>query len=227
VKVNGRVVRELGTKADPSADRITVDGRPLPSAETLVYLLLNKPTGVVTTLADPQGRPTVGDLLRGVRRRVFPVGRLDYNSQGLLLLTNDGELALRLTHPRYGVLKTYRVKVRGRPDEEALARLRSGVRLEEGTTAPAQVRVVEERDKRAWLEISITEGRKHEVRRMCETVGHPVEKLTRIALGPLKLGKLPPGRLRELGEVEVAKLRRAVGLRGTGGGRVSRAGARG
>jgi 23S rRNA pseudouridine2605 synthase len=206
------VVTELGTRADPTRDRITVDGRPVRGAESPVYLLLNKPTGVVTTLADPHERPTIADFLRGVRQRVFPVGRLDFNSQGLLLLTNDGELALRLTHPRYGVYKTYHAKVRGRPDAEALARLRAGVPLEEGTTGAAKVRVIEERDKRVWLEISIAEGKKHEVRRMCEAVGHPVEKLTRIALGPIKLGKLAPGQLRPLTEVEVAKLRAAVGL---------------
>jgi 23S rRNA pseudouridine2605 synthase len=218
VTVNGHVVRELGTRADPKRDRITVDGRPVRSAEQPVYLLLNKPTGVVTTLADPQGRPTIADLLRGVRQRVFPVGRLDFNTQGLLLLTNDGELALRLTHPRYGVFKTYHAKVRGRPDAEALQRLRAGVRLDEGTTGPAKVRVVEEAEKKVWLEISITEGKKHEVRRMCEAVGHPVEKLTRIALGPLKLGKLPPGKLRELTEAEVMKLQRLVGMGDEGRG---------
>jgi pseudouridine synthase len=212
VAVNGHVVKELGTRANPTRDRITVDGRPVRRAESLVYLLLNKPTGVVTTLSDPQGRPTISDLLRGVRQRVFPVGRLDFHTQGLLLLTNDGELALRLTHPRYGVYKTYHAKVRGRPDSEALGRLRSGVRLPDGTTSPAKVRIIEELDKRVWLEISIAEGRKHEVRRMCEAVGHPVEKLTRISLGPLKLGKLAPGMLRPLTEAEVMKLHRIVGL---------------
>jgi pseudouridine synthase len=212
VAVNGRVVRELGTRADPRRDRITVDGRPIRSAEAPVYLLLNKPTGVVTTLADPQGRPSIADLLRGVRQRVFPVGRLDFHSQGLLLLTNDGELALRLTHPRYGVFKTYHAKVRGRPGAEALAQLRAGVTLDDGTTGPAKVRILETAEKKTWLEISIAEGKKHEVRRMCEAVGHPVEKLTRVALGPLKLGKLAAGESRALTEGEVVKLRRAVGM---------------
>lgn len=212
VAVNGHVVKELGTRANPTRDRITVDGRPVRAAESLVYLLLNKPTGVVTTLSDPEGRPTISDFLRGVRQRVFPVGRLDFHTQGLLLLTNDGELALRLTHPRYGVFKTYHAKVRGRPDAEALAKLRAGVRLDDGATGPAKVSILEQAEKKVWLEISIAEGKKHEVRRMCEAVGHPVEKLTRIALGPLKLGKLPPGELRPLTESEILKLRRMVGM---------------
>jgi 23S rRNA pseudouridine2605 synthase len=210
VSVNGRVVTELGTTADPIRDRIAVDGRPVRARRSNVYLLLNKPPGVVTTLSDPQGRPTIRDALAGVRERVFPVGRLDFHSQGLLLLTNDGELALRLTHPRYGIRKTYRVKVRGHPDEQALEQLRRGVRLPDGVTAPAFVRLAERRDKRTWLEISIAEGRKREVRRMCEAVGYTVEKLIRVALGPLKLGKLPSGQLRPLKPVEVAKLREAA-----------------
>ncbi len=204
---------ELGTKADPRKDRITVDGRPLPVVSSPVYVLLNKPLGVVTTLSDPEGRTTVRDLLPDVRVRVFPVGRLDYLSTGLILLTNDGELALRLTHPRYGVAKTYRVKVKGLPDEQQLGRLRTGVRIESGVTAPAEARVLQARDKKTWLEIIVREGRRREIRQMCERVGLPVEKLSRIELGPLKLGKLPPGAHRMLSEREVATLRAAVGLR--------------
>lgn len=204
---------ELGTKADPSRDRITVDGRPL-RLQAPVYLLLNKPTGVVTTLSDPQGRPTIKDLLPKPRTtRVFPVGRLDFHSSGLLLLTNDGALALRLTHPRYGVRKTYHVKVKGRPTEHDLNRLRKGVQLEEGRTQPADVRVLESSEAKSWLEITVAEGKRHQVRRMCEAVGHPVEKLTRIRMGPLELGKLVPGRVRPLTEREIAKLRNAAGLR--------------
>jgi pseudouridine synthase len=206
------VVTELGTKADPRKDRITIDGRPLPVAEPYVYLLLNKPVGVVTTLADPEGRPTVRDLLPKLRARVFPVGRLDYHSSGLLLLTNDGELALRLAHPRYGIEKTYRVKVKGVPAATALERLGRGIRLEEGRTAPARVRVVKSSDSKAWLEIRIREGRKREIRRMCEAIGHPVEKLTRIQLGPLSLGRLAPGDSRMLHQRELRALRQAVGL---------------
>jgi 23S rRNA pseudouridine2605 synthase len=206
------VVTELGTKADPRADRITIDGRPLRQSSERLYILLYKPVGVVTTLSDPEGRPTVRDLLPEVRARVFPVGRLDYHSAGLLLLTNDGELALRLAHPRYGVRKTYQVKVRGTPTAEALEKLARGVRLEEGRTAPAEVRIIRSGDAKTWLEITVSEGRKREVRRMCEHVGHPVEKLTRVRLGPLNLGPLQPGQHRPLTEREVHQLRHAVGL---------------
>lgn len=202
---------ELGAKADLHHDRITVDGRPL-SAAPLVYVLLHKPTGVVTTLADPEGRPTVRDLLPRVRQRVFPVGRLDFNSSGLVLLTNDGELAVRLMHPRYGVRKVYLAKVEGEPSPETVARLEQGIRLEGRRTSPAAVRVVRKQDDKTWLELVLTEGRKHEVRRMCLAVGHSVEKLRRIALGPLELGKLPPGAARDLTDQEVHKLRQSVGL---------------
>jgi 23S rRNA pseudouridine2605 synthase len=203
----------LGTKADPRRDRITVDGRTIqPSARPSFYILLNKPAGVVTTLSDPQGRPTVRDLLGGLRARVFPVGRLDYHSAGLILLTNDGDLALRLTHPRYGVRKTYRVKVKGELSESALRRLREGVPLPEGRTAPAEVRVVESSGRKSWLEMTITEGKRRQIRRMCEVVGLLVEKLVRIRLGPLNLGNLPSGHHRQLTEGEVARLRKAVRL---------------
>jgi 23S rRNA pseudouridine2605 synthase len=199
-------------KANPRTDRIEIDGAPLRLAHDLLYILVHKPVGVVTTLSDPQGRPTVRQLLRNVRVRVFPVGRLDFHSSGLLLLTNDGELALRLTHPRYGVRKTYRVKVRGAPIPEAVAQLAAGVRLEEGVTAPAEVRIVRRGEGKTWLEITLGEGRKREVRRMCDQVGYPVEKLSRIRLGPLALGQLAPGHHRMLTQREIRQLRRAVGL---------------
>jgi 23S rRNA pseudouridine2605 synthase len=212
VRLNGQVVTQLGTKANPRTDRITIDGRPLRLADEPLYILFHKPVGVVTTLSDPEGRPTVRDYLRGVRARVFPVGRLDFHSSGLLLLTNDGELALRLTHPRYGIRKTYRVKVKGSPTPEALAQLAAGVRLEEGVTAPAEVRIARGSEGKTWLEITLGEGRRREVRRMCEQVGYPVEKLSRTRLGPLTLGKLPPGEHRMLTEREVRQLHYAVGL---------------
>jgi len=210
ISVNGRTVTALGTKADPATDRIAIDGRPLRAATALVYYALNKPTGVVTTLSDPAGRPTIRDLTRKIRQRVFPVGRLDYHSSGLLLLTNDGELAFRLTHPRYQVRKSYHVKVSGHADERALQRLRQGILMEEGKTAPAEVEVLETSEHKSWLEIRIAEGKKHQVRRMCDAVGLPVEKLTRVAIGPLKLGRLPPGEMRPLTRVELAKLFEAV-----------------
>ena len=213
VRLNGQVVRELGTKADPSRDRITVDGRSLRSAGKPVCILLNKPVGVVTTLSDPQKRPTVLDVLGKMRVRVFPVGRLDYHSAGLLLLTNDGELALRLTHPRYGVKKTYRVKVKGDVNEKALRRLRNGVRLKDGRTAPAVVRITSSAERKTWLEITIAEGKRRQIRRMCEAVGLLVEKLVRTRLGPLKLGNLQPGHYRQLTDEELKKLRRTLGLK--------------
>lgn len=205
-------MKTLGTKADPRRDRVTVDGRTVRPAEALVYLLLNKPAGVVTTLSDPQGRPTVRELLAGVRERVFPVGRLDFHSAGLLLLTNDGDLALRLTHPRYGVRKTYQVKVKGVPSGDQLRQLARGVELPEGVTAPAEARLLESLNGKAWLEMTIAEGKRRQIRRMCETIGLPVEKLVRIRLGPLKLGKLAVGHFRPLTEDEIIKLCKAVGL---------------
>ncbi|MDX2166413.1 MAG: pseudouridine synthase, partial [Deltaproteobacteria bacterium] len=216
VTLNGKTVTELGTKANPHKDTIAIDGKPLRQAAPAVYILLHKPVGVVTTLADPEGRPTVRDLLVGVRQRVFPVGRLDYHSAGLLLLTNDGALALRLTHPRYGVRKTYHVKVKGQPSPGQLGALARGVRLADGTTNPASVHVMEASEKKAWLSISLAEGKNRQVRRMCETVGLPVEKLTRVAFGPLKLGKLSPGAWRHLEAEEVEALRHAGPPRPTG-----------
>lgn len=204
------MVSELGAKADPRRDRIQVDGRPVRLPAAPVYVLLNKPVGVVTTLEDPAGRPTVKDLLAGLRRRVFPVGRLDYHSSGLLLLTDDGELAARLTHPRHGVPKVYRVKVRGVPDARQLRLLAQGVTLEDGRTAPAEVRVESTRGGKAWLRIRLVEGRNRQIRRMCAAVGLTVEKLSRVQLGPLKLGRLAPGQWRELTPEEVARLRAAA-----------------
>lgn len=206
------MIRKLGTKADPRLDRITVDSRPLRIGQPFLYLLLHKPAGFVTTSSDPQGRPTVMDLLPRLPARVYPVGRLDYHSSGLLLFTNDGELAMRLTHPRYGVAKVYRVKVKGVPGEEALERWRAGVRLEEGRTQPAAVRLLRSAEGKAWLEMTLAEGRRREIRRMCEYVGHPVEKLQRIALGPLALGRLRPGEHRFLRQREIRELHAAAGL---------------
>lgn len=212
VKVNGLVITELGSKVDPERDQVMVDGKPVKVEEELVYLLLNKPPLVVTTLHDPQGRTKVTDLLPGIKQRVYPVGRLDYETEGLLLLTNDGELAYRLTHPSYKVPKTYRVKVRGNPSRAALQRLRDGVELEDGMTQKALVKVLQQGKDSTLLEIIIREGRNRQIRRMCQAVGHPVLALRRISFGPLQLGNLPVGQYRTLTKGEIASLKKACRL---------------
>ena len=202
---------ELGSRAQ-AGDRILVDGKALPFRREPVYLLLNKPLGVVTTLRDPEGRVTVRDLLPRDLPRVFPVGRLDVQSTGLVLLTNDGELAARLMHPHHQVPRIYRVKVRSEPDARALDRIRHGIHLGEGRSAAAAVVVEKRLPTKTWLRITVREGRKHLIRRLCDAVGHPAEKLQRIAIGPLTLGKLPPGASRLLAPGEVRVIRRAAGL---------------
>ncbi|HEX7087708.1 MAG TPA: pseudouridine synthase [Vicinamibacterales bacterium] len=221
VSVNGRTVTELGTRADPSRDEIRVDGRRIQPAARLRYLLLNKPKGYVSTRRDPQGRRTVMDLLKGVREPVYPVGRLDYDSEGLLLLTNDGDLAAALTHPRHEVERVYRVEVRGVPDERALAALERGIVLDGRRTAPATVRVVPapgraSRERRATtvLRMTLREGRNRQVRRMCAAVGHPVVRLTRIRIGSVQDERLRPGEFRDLAPSEVRALQNAAGLTG-------------
>jgi pseudouridine synthase len=212
VTVNGATVRELGTRADPASDDIRVDGRRVKLAERRRYLLLNKPRGYVTTRSDPQRRPTVMELIGGVREYVYPVGRLDYDSEGLLLLTNDGELAVRLTHPRHEVPRVYEVRVAGVPDAHDIQRLARGVTIEGRRTEPAQVQLVPGRHEgHAILRITIGEGRNRQVRRMFDAVGHPVDYLRRIAIGPLKDARLRPGEWRELSDAEIAALKRASG----------------
>lgn len=210
VTVNGRVVIDLGTKVDPAEDAIKVDGRRVGAPpERKTYLALNKPRGVVTTMRDPEGRPTVAALIRGIRTRVYPVGRLDYDSEGLLLLTDDGDLARDLMHPRSGVEKRYVAKVRGRPEADALRRLARGIPLDGRRTGPARVRVLRSGDN-AWLEIVIAEGRNRQVRRMLQAIGHPVQRLRRTAYGGVALGTLEPGTHRLLTPIEVRRLRRAA-----------------
>src|SRR5919106_2127842 len=214
ITVNGAVVRKLGSQADPAKDSIKVDGKRVKAAAAPLYYAFHKPPGIITTLNDPEHRPDLTPFLArlGEKRRVFPVGRLDYNTTGLLLLTNDGELALRLTHPRFGVKKLYRVKLSACPTEEDLTRLRKGIRLDDGMTAPARVRVIEKLKKNAWVEIEVHEGRKREVRRMFEALGYFVEKLIRIRVGPILLGALPPGELRPLSQTEIQSLKHPAGL---------------
>ena len=206
VAVNGATVTELGTRADAGKDRITLDGKPVRAKEERIYLLLYKPAGYLTTLKDPEGRPVVTDLLKGVGERVYPVGRLDYNTEGLLLLTNDGDWANRLAHPRHEVEKEYLVKVRGRVSPDQVGRLASGVELDEGRTAPAEVRVVHESERNSRLTITIHEGRYRQVRRMCEAVNLAVASLKRTRYGFLDLGELRPGEYRRLTAEEVKRL---------------------
>lgn len=205
VTVNGKIAT-LGMKADPAKDHIKVDGRLLLKPEPKIYLMFNKPAGVITSLSDPEGRPTIKDFLKGIKYRVFPVGRLDYDSEGLLLITNDGDFAYRVLHPSKKIPKTYVVKVKGIVHEDAMERLRRGVRLEDGLTAPAKVKKIRLSESNSWVEITIYEGRKRQIRRMLEKVGHPVIKLRRIAIGSLKLGDLRPGEMRRLTVEEVKRL---------------------
>ncbi|MGE5588337.1 MAG: pseudouridine synthase [Clostridia bacterium] len=203
VQVDGVVVREPGARVDPSRAKVSVDGRPVAIDDTKVYFLLNKPAGYLCTARDPQCRPTVLDLVPPGRHRLFPVGRLDFDTEGLLLLTNDGDAAYALTHPGFEVPKTYIARVQGVPDERALEALRRGVRLGDVVTAPARVRVVRSDSVSAVLEVEIHEGRKREVRNMLSAVGHPVLHLKRTRLGRLVLGDLEIGSWRHLTPDEV------------------------
>jgi pseudouridine synthase len=213
VQVNGRVVTLLGTRVDPHEDVILVDGKALGRKTAQLYLMLHKPRGVLTASSDPEGRRTVIDLLEGWAaargpRRVFHVGRLDYNSEGLVLLTNDGALASRLSHPSNGVPRTYQARVQGEPGDEDLKRLLRGVPLEDGPAAALDVQVLKRNPRSTWLELVVAEGRNRLVRRMCEHLGHPVLRLVRVAYGGLELGRLPAGKFRELLPDEVDLLRR-------------------
>lgn len=212
VTVNGRVAR-LGDRVDPAVDRVEVDGIPMPVAPEHVTYLLYKPPGVVSTASDPEGRPTVVELVPS-SPRVIPVGRLDYESEGLLLLTNDGDLVNAVTHPRFGVTKTYLVEVAGQPGPTALRQLRSGVELEDGVARAVAARMVARSPKRAQIELVMGEGRNREVRRMLEALGYPVLKLVRVAIGPLRDQTLRPGSWRQLDNNEVRKLYMAAGERG-------------
>ncbi len=213
VTLNGKVVKEQGTKADPERDEICVDGKRLERRQRLLYFLLNKPKGYVTTVSDPEGRPTVMDLLPKRGERVYPVGRLDYASEGLLLMTNDGALAQKLMKAGSHVPKTYRVKISGKPDEKAIARLCAGVTIEldDGRrvkTSPAKIRLVED-GANPWYEMELIEGRNRQIRRMFERVGHQVEKIKRVQLGPLVLD-VAPGKFRELTEREMEELEKVA-----------------
>lgn len=212
VTVNGHVVTSLGTKADPAVDRIRVAGRPLRGAAAPVYFAFHKPTGMITSLADPEGRPCVGDVIAELRAPLHPVGRLDFHTSGLLLLTNDGELTARLTHARYGIPKSYAVKVDRVPTDDELRRLRTGVRIDTGEPVRAEITIPRTQGQKSRFSITIREGRNRQIRRMLEAVGLRVDKLRRVSIGPLKLGRLPTGATRRLTRDEVRALRRATGL---------------
>jgi 23S rRNA pseudouridine2605 synthase len=206
VTVNGKTVLELGTKADASRDDIRVDGRRIKIPERHLYLLVNKPRGYVTTRSDPQKRPTVIDLLAGVTDYVYPVGRLDFDSEGLLILTNDGDLAAKLTHPRHGVPRVYEASVLGVPDEHDVRRLAKGVTIDGQRTGPAEVTAIGP----SRLRITVREGRNRQVRKMCDAIGHPVTELRRVAIGPLRDTRLKLGAWRVLTTHEVERLRAAA-----------------
>ncbi len=212
VTVNGRKVTELGSKADPAVDDIRVDERRVKAAQRHRYLLLNKPRGYITTRSDPERRPTVLDLLKGVREYLYPVGRLDFDSEGLLILTNDGDLAATLTHPRHEVERVYEVQVLGVPDAHDLDRLAKGVIIDGGRTSPAQVELLPERRSQAdtsVLRVTIHQGRTRQVRKMCDAIGHPVRTLKRIRIGPIADKHLRVGTYRELTPEEVHRLKKA------------------
>ena len=211
VTVNGQVA-EIGESADPERDEICVDGTQLRFDTKVLTLMLNKPTGFICSMDDPQQRRLVGELLPAELGRLYPVGRLDYNTEGLLLLTNDGALAQHLTHPRHHVPKTYLVKVRGCLSDASRKKMESGIKLDDGLTAPARIEAVRRSGHNCWFELTLREGRNRQVRRMCEAVNLPVVRLKRIALGELRLDNLKTGMYRALHESELAGLKKMAGL---------------
>ncbi|HEX3751626.1 MAG TPA: pseudouridine synthase [Streptosporangiaceae bacterium] len=212
VEVDGETVRRFGARVDPEHQIIRVDGKRIPSREDLVYLAFNKPAGVLTAMSDDRGRPTITDYLGDRAERLFHVGRLDYDTEGLMLLTNDGELANRLAHPRYGVLKTYLAEVPGPVPKDLGRRLMTGVELDDGVATADRFRVVERSGNRVLVEITLHEGRKRIVRRMLAETGHPVRRLVRTDVGPVRLGRTKPGAVRKLTTAEIGELYAAVGL---------------
>jgi 23S rRNA pseudouridine2605 synthase len=207
VTVSGRVAT-IGMKADPAREHIKLDGKLLSKREPRVYMMFHKPRNVVTSLHDPQGRPTVKDFLKGVKYRVFPVGRLDFDSEGMLFMTNDGDFAHAVLHPSKKISKTYLVKVKGVLEEEEIAKLRKGIKLKKRMTAPAMIKKTRKTEQNSWLEITIHEGRKRQIRRMLDIIGHPVLKLKRVRIDGIQLGGLEPGALRYLTPEEVDMIKR-------------------
>lgn len=212
VEVNGRVVVEQGQRVDPQRDVIRVDGARIPPPRHHLYVVLNKPRGVVSTMEDPEGRPTLADYLPRTRERLFHVGRLDTDTEGLIILTNDGDFAHRLAHPSYEVPKTYLAEVAGRVDNKTVRRLEKGLRLDDGPVKPDRVALKTRTDTRSLLAITLHEGRNRIVRRMMDAVGHPVDRLARVAIGPVRLGSLPVGTTRDLTREELGQLLDLLGL---------------
>ncbi len=208
VLVNGKVIDQLGFKADPLKDHIKVDGKRLFGSEPKITLLLNKPRCYLSTVKDPAGRPTVMDLLKGVKWRVYPLGRLDFDAEGLLLLTNDGDLAYQLSHPKFSIPRTYWAKVEGAPENKELMRLKRGVMLEDGEARVVSTHILRQMEKHCWVEAVVTEGRNHLVKRMFSAIGHPVLKLKRVGFGPIRLGNLSSGHFRYLTPDEIIKIKK-------------------
>lgn len=211
VKVNGVVVSKLGTKADKEKDRIEIDGKPLLYSEKKIYIMLNKPIGYITTARDQFRRPTVLDLVKDINERVYPVGRLDYDTEGLLILTNDGNLTYTITHPKYNVNKTYRALLSGRTDEKDTEAFRNGVMIEDYVTAPAELKLIKYSGNNSLVDITIHEGKNRQVRKMCSAIGHPVIKLKRIRIGKIELGELKKGTWRYLTADEITYLKTLKG----------------
>ena len=209
VSLNGKVITNLGVKADPSKDKIRINGKLLSHSEPKLYILLNKPSGYITSLKDPEGRPTVMDLLKKIRQRVYPVGRLDYDTEGLLIITNDGRFANTLMHPRYKVLKTYLVKIKGQISEKSMKHLTEGVHINGRKAAPIAIKKKGLREKNSWIEITLQEGRNRQIKRMLEILGYRVIKLKRTSYGSLNLKGVPLGAYRFLTRFEVAQMKKA------------------
>ncbi len=209
VTVNGQTA-SLGMKADPSKDHIKLDGKLLSKPEPKIYLMMNKPRNVITTLSETEERPSVRDYLKKIRYRVFPVGRLDFDSEGLLLLTNDGDFAHAILHPSKKIPKTYHVKIKGIIEDEKIEKLKKGVKLQDGMTQPAKVKKLRKAEENSWIEITIYEGKKRQVRKMLERVGHDVLKLKRVKINGIELGNLPPGEIRYLTPEETNKIKKEI-----------------
>lgn len=211
VTVNGKVAT-IGMKADTLKDHIKVDGKLLFKPEKKVYFIFNKPRGVVTSMSDPEGRPTVHDFLKGIKQRVYPVGRLDFDSEGMLLVTNDGEFAHAVLHPSKKIPKTYLVKIKGMIDDESIEKLRKGIRLDRTVTAPAKVKRSRKIESNSWIEMVIYEGKKRQIRRMLERVGHSVIRLMRIRINGLEMGALRPGECRQISFEEMRILEKELNI---------------